>query len=117
MKFPSEIFGCEQNERQSSEIPMGTFQLVLTHSALVEWVAHCTKVIGSDVSCAQYTLCKGKDGSIKSDEFSENTPHISEWSPSLGIMCMHFILSGPRTSLHIFDHIHYRQSCDIIFRK
>ena len=34
------------------------------------------------------------------------TPHPSEWSPSLEIMCMHFILSGPRTSLHIFNHIH-----------
>ena len=34
MKFPSEIFECEQNERQSSEIPMGTFQVALTHSAV-----------------------------------------------------------------------------------
>ena len=46
------------------------------------------------------------------DEFSERFqtavdhhphPHPSEWSLSLEIMCMHFILSGPRTSLHIFD--------------
>ena len=33
-------------------------------------------------------------------------PHPSEWSLSLEIMCMHFILSGSRTSLHIYDHIH-----------
>ena len=34
LKFPSEIFGCEYNERRSSKIPMGTFQLALTHSAM-----------------------------------------------------------------------------------
>ena len=31
--------------------------------------------------------------------------HPSELPLSLEIMCMHFMLSGPRTSLHIFDHI------------
>ena len=35
-------------------------------------------------------------------------PRPSEWSLSLEIMCMHFILSGPLTSFHIFDHIHYK---------
>ena len=38
------------------------------------------------------------------------TTHPSEWSLSLKIMCMHFILSGPRTSFHIFVHIHYKKS-------
>ena len=39
------------------------------------------------------------------------TPHpSSEWSLSLKIMCMHFILSGPHTSLHICTHIHYKKS-------
>ena len=33
-------------------------------------------------------------------------PHPSE---SLEIMCMRFILSGPRTSLHIFNHINYKK--------
>ena len=33
----------------------------------------------------------------------------SEWSLSLEIMCMHFILSGPHTSLHICNHIHYKK--------
>ena len=37
------------------------------------------------------------------------TLHPSEWSLSLEIMCMHFILSGPRTSLHIFEHIHCKK--------
>ena len=46
-----------------------------------------------------------------------HTPHPSEWSLSLEIMCMHFILSGPCTSLHIFDLIHYKKNCNIIFRK
>ena len=36
-------------------------------------------------------------------------PHLSLWFPSREIMCMHFILSGPCTSLHIFDHIHYKK--------
>ena len=31
-------------------------------------------------------------------------PHPSEWSLSLEIMYMHFILSGPRASLHVVDH-------------
>ena len=31
----SEIFGCEQNERQGSKIPIASFQLALTYSALV----------------------------------------------------------------------------------
>ena len=44
------------------------------------------------------------------------TPRPSEWSLSLEIMCMYFILSGPHTSLRIFDHIHYN-NCNIIFRK
>ena len=35
---------------------------------------------------------------------------------SLEIMCMHFILSGPHTSLHICNHIHYK-NCNMIFRK
>ena len=34
---------------------------------------------------------------------STPTPRPSEWSLSLEIICMHFILSGPRTSLHIFE--------------
>ena len=33
-------------------------------------------------------------------------PHPSEGS--LKIMCMYFILSGPRTSLQILDHIHLK---------
>ena len=35
MKFPSEIFGGEKNERQSSEIPRASSPLALTYSALV----------------------------------------------------------------------------------
>ena len=35
------------------------------------------------------------------------TPRPSEWSLSLEIM--HFLLSGPRTSFHIFDQIHYKK--------
>ena len=61
-----------------------------------------------------------RDGSgYKTDEFSERfqtavdphsgTPHPSEWPPSLAIMRMHFTLSGPRTSLYMFDHIHYKK--------
>ena len=34
------------------------------------------------------------------------TPHPKEWSLSLEIMCMHLILSGHHTSLHICNHIH-----------
>ena len=34
MKFPSEIFGCEKNERQSSEIPKPSSPLALTYSAV-----------------------------------------------------------------------------------
>ena len=34
MKFPSEIFGCEWNDRQSSKVSIGNIQLALTHSAL-----------------------------------------------------------------------------------
>ena len=36
IKFPSEIFGCEKNERQSSEIPIASFQLASTYSAMVD---------------------------------------------------------------------------------
>ena len=36
-------------------------------------------------------------------------PRPSEWSLYLEIMCTHFILYGPRTSFHIFDHIHYKK--------
>ena len=72
-----------------------------------------------------------RDGSgYKTDDFSESaefletavdphsgTPHPSEWPPSLAIMRMHFTLSGPRTSLYMFDHIHYKKNCYIIFPK
>ena len=34
MKFPSEIFGFELNERQSSEIPRASSPLALTYSAM-----------------------------------------------------------------------------------
>ena len=34
MKFPSEIFECELNERQSSEIPWASSPLALTYSAI-----------------------------------------------------------------------------------
>ena len=56
----------------------------------------------------------GTGHATKSDKILERfqmevDPHPSEWSPSLEIMCMHFILSGSRTSLHIFDHIHYKK--------
>ena len=43
------------------------------------------------------------------------TLHFPEWPPSLEIMCMNFILSGPRTSLPKFVHIHYKGSSHIIF--
>ena len=33
----------------------------------------------------------------------------SEWSLSLEIMCTHFILSGPCTTMNIFDCIHYKK--------
>ena len=47
------------------------------------------------------------------------TLHPSEWSLSLEIMCMHFILSGHHTSLPICNHIYHSfyQICDIIFQK
>ena len=38
------------------------------------------------------------------------TPCPSEWSLSLEIVYMHFILSGPHTSLHVCNHIHYGSS-------
>ena len=41
--------------------------------------------------------------------FQQQYLEKSEWSPSLEIMCMHFILSGPHTSLHICNHIHYKK--------
>ena len=41
----------------------------------------------------------------------------SEWSLSLEIMCMHFILSGPPTSLHICNHIHYKKKLQHNFPK
>ena len=41
-------------------------------------------------------------------------PHPSEWSLSLEIMYMHFILSGPRASLHIVDHIHYKEFATLL---
>ena len=44
MKFPSEVFGCEFNERQSSDIPMASFQLALTFSALM-----CLKLSELDI--------------------------------------------------------------------
>ena len=34
-------------------------------------------------------------------------PRPSEWSLSLEIMCMHFILSGHHTSSHICNHIYH----------
>ena len=37
------------------------------------------------------------------------TPCPSELSQPLENVYMHFILSGPWTSLHIFDHIHYKK--------
>ena len=62
-------------------------------------------------SASQVKLFFGTGHATNSDEFSERSqtavdPHPSEWSLSLEIIYMHFILSGPRTSLHIFDHIH-----------
>ena len=58
----------------------------------------------------------------KSDEFSERfqttvDPHPSEKSLSLEIMCMHFILSGHHTSLHICNHIYHKKNCNIILWK
>ena len=44
------------------------------------------------------------------------TPCPSECSLFLEIMCMHFILSGPHTSLHICNHIHYK-NCNKIIQK
>ena len=32
-------------------------------------------------------------------------------------LCMHFILSGPRTFLHIFGHIHYKKKLQHYFPK
>ena len=32
------------------------------------------------------------------------------------IKCMHFILSGPHTSLHKYNHAHYK-NCNMIFQK
>ena len=56
-----------------------------------------------------------KGGATQLDEFSEMfqtavdpQPHSSEWSLSLEIMCMHFILSGHHTSLHICNHINQK---------
>ena len=36
---------------------------------------------------------------------------------SLEIMCTHFILSGPHTSLHICNHIHYKKKLQYNFPK
>ena len=67
----------------------------------------------------------GKPTSSKTDEFLEKfetdeflekfqtavEPHPPplEWSLSLEIMCMHFILSGPHTYLHVYKQIWRRQ--------
>ena len=74
------------------------------------------------MKCLFVKLFLGTGYSTKSDEFSERfqlntTSHPSEFSPPLKIMWVHFILSGPCTSLHIFDHVHYKKNCNIIFRK
>ena len=64
-----------------------------------------------DIESSHRLLCKYtnlKDTAGQSAKLTR-TPHHSEWSPSLEIICMHFILSCPRTSLRIFDHIHYKK--------
>ena len=74
------------------------------------------------MKCLVLKLFSGTGHTTKLDEFSERfqtavDPHPSppsEWSLSL---CTHFILSGPRTSLHIFDHIHYRKDLQHNFPK
>ena len=52
----------------------------------------------------------------KADEFLERFqtavdphPHPSEWTLSLEIMCMHFILFGHHTSSHICNHICHKK--------
>ena len=45
---------------------------------------------------------------VSNSSWSPPHPHLTEWSPSLAIKCMHFILSCPRTFFNLFDHIHYK---------
>ena len=66
------------------------------------------------MKCLFIKLFLGTGHANKSDEFSERfqtavDPHPSEWSPSLEIMCLHFILSGPCTSMHIFENTHCKK--------
>ena len=56
-----------------------------------------------------WNWCKKVNSGFRVCSFQQLYWEKSEWSLSLEIMCMHFILSGPHTSLHICNHIHYKK--------
>ena len=75
------------------------------------------------MKCLFVKLFLGTGHATKLDGFSERFqtavdphPHPSEWSLSLEIICMPFILSAQHTSSHIWKHI-YRKKLQHIFPK
>ena len=72
-------------------------------------------IIGAQIMAASSSLVLGTGHGTKTDIFAENFQRrggvgwgwggVAEWSLSLEIMCLYFILSGPHTYLHIGNHI------------
>ena len=77
---------------------------------------HFEEGMHDEVPLIEVNLFLGTGHATKSDEFSEwfqtavdPHPHPSEWSLSLELMCMHFILSDHHTSLHRCKHIYHKK--------
>ena len=102
---------------------LGCPALIRIHHAHNEW--YFKKKLPKARLIQELRAHLGTGHATKLDEFSERFqtavdphPHPSEWSLSLEIMCMHFILSGPRTFLHIYSStISIIEIRNIIFRK